>query len=171
MPLRYLRIPLDFEKLKIANYTPRIDAMTRKINTWSKRSLSYVGRTQLIKSILQGSNIIGCPYYHCLVDSLRKSIAYIAASCGQSSILQLLGLKCVSLKRKEDWSLGIKCLEHSTTIKIVMVRTRQGTTIKIVMVHTESNSIFIWVYKDGTIEVGRMVESATLASQRHQPSL
>ncbi|XP_042426162.1 uncharacterized protein LOC122014031 [Zingiber officinale] len=42
------------KKLKIADYAPLIDALSRRINAWPKLTLSYAGRAQLIQYVLQG---------------------------------------------------------------------------------------------------------------------
>ncbi|XP_042404042.1 uncharacterized protein LOC121993799 [Zingiber officinale] len=54
MSYRYLGIPLASEKLKITDYGPLMDALSRKISIWPKLTLSYAGRVQLIQSVLQG---------------------------------------------------------------------------------------------------------------------
>ncbi|KAK6160284.1 hypothetical protein DH2020_003665 [Rehmannia glutinosa] len=54
MPFRYLGIPLTAERLKVAHF----EELTRKIRTyidgWSALTLSYAGRAELIRSVLQG---------------------------------------------------------------------------------------------------------------------
>ena len=54
MPFRYLGIPLAAEKLKVNFYAPFIDKIAAYINAWTSASLSYAGRSELIKSVLQG---------------------------------------------------------------------------------------------------------------------
>ncbi|KAK6123842.1 hypothetical protein DH2020_042409 [Rehmannia glutinosa] len=54
MPFRYLGIPLVAERLKVAHF----EELTKKIRTyidgWSALTLSYAGRAELIRSVLQG---------------------------------------------------------------------------------------------------------------------
>ncbi|KAK6150890.1 hypothetical protein DH2020_015822 [Rehmannia glutinosa] len=54
MPFRYLGIPLTAERLKVAHF----EELTKKIRTyidgWSALTLSYAGRAELIRSVLQG---------------------------------------------------------------------------------------------------------------------
>ncbi|XP_022860183.1 uncharacterized protein LOC111380779 [Olea europaea var. sylvestris] len=54
MPFQYLGIPLAAEKLKVSSY----DSFTNKISTyigaWSTSSLSYVGRAEFVRAVLQG---------------------------------------------------------------------------------------------------------------------
>ncbi|GFZ03333.1 hypothetical protein Acr_15g0019410 [Actinidia rufa] len=53
-PFRYLGIPVADSRLKIAQYSPMIAKILDSINAWAGATLSYVGRTELIKSVLQG---------------------------------------------------------------------------------------------------------------------
>lgn len=54
LPLRYLGVPIASIKLKIADYSPLLDSLARKINSWPKHSLYYAGRLELIQTVLQG---------------------------------------------------------------------------------------------------------------------
>ncbi|KAI3450765.1 hypothetical protein Pfo_007430 [Paulownia fortunei] len=54
MPFRYLGIPLAAEKLKVMHYAPFIDKIAALINAWTCNSLSYAGRAELIRTVLQG---------------------------------------------------------------------------------------------------------------------
>lgn len=44
MPFRYLGILLASKKLRITNYSPLMDSLIRKINSWPKKTLSYAGQ-------------------------------------------------------------------------------------------------------------------------------
>ncbi|KAH6757807.1 hypothetical protein C2S52_023297 [Perilla frutescens var. hirtella] len=52
--VRYLGIPLTTKKLSMVDYTSLIDKISTTINVWSAKTLSYAGRTELIRSVLQG---------------------------------------------------------------------------------------------------------------------
>ena len=54
MPFRYLGIPMAAERLRIADYSPLLDSLVRRINIWPQKTLSYAGKAQLITSVLQG---------------------------------------------------------------------------------------------------------------------
>ncbi|XP_052177540.1 uncharacterized protein LOC127791595 [Diospyros lotus] len=54
MPFRYLGVPLAAQKLKISHYVPFVDKVAAYINAWSSATLSYAGRTELIRAVLQG---------------------------------------------------------------------------------------------------------------------
>lgn len=54
LPFRYLGIPLASTKLKTADYSCLVDAIRMKISSWPRQSLSYAGKIELIKSVVQG---------------------------------------------------------------------------------------------------------------------
>ena len=53
-PFRYLGILVANSRLTIAQYNPLIDRISNSISAWAGATLSYAGRTELIKSVLQG---------------------------------------------------------------------------------------------------------------------
>lgn len=57
LPVRYLDIPLDNQRLKVACFSPLIDSISQRIYAWKGYSFSFVGRLELLSSIVQG--IIG----------------------------------------------------------------------------------------------------------------
>ena len=53
LPLKYLGIPLMISsRLRISDCQVVIDSMKKKVQGWSSKSLSYGGRSQLVKSVL-----------------------------------------------------------------------------------------------------------------------
>jgi len=54
LPFRYLGIPLAMEKLKVVYYGPLTDKIFDCIKAWTTSSLSYAGRFELIRVVLQG---------------------------------------------------------------------------------------------------------------------
>ncbi|XP_074556543.1 uncharacterized protein LOC141812447 [Curcuma longa] len=54
MPFRYLGIPIASQKLRISDYTTLLDALSRRVTSWPKATLSYAGKAQLVASVLQG---------------------------------------------------------------------------------------------------------------------
>lgn len=54
MPFRYLGIPLAAEKLKVSCYAPFLDKIATYISSWTCSYLSYAGRAELIRAVLQG---------------------------------------------------------------------------------------------------------------------
>ncbi|GFZ21539.1 hypothetical protein Acr_29g0007010 [Actinidia rufa] len=53
-PFRYFGIPVADSRLRISQYSPLIDKITNYISAWARAYLSYAGRTELVKSVLQG---------------------------------------------------------------------------------------------------------------------
>ncbi|KAL0446228.1 UNVERIFIED_CONTAM: hypothetical protein Slati_1750700 [Sesamum latifolium] len=53
MPVRYLGIPLAAQRLSITDYSPLVDQIAKSISKWSAKSLSYAGRLELIRSVIQ----------------------------------------------------------------------------------------------------------------------
>ncbi|KAL2248951.1 UNVERIFIED_CONTAM: Retrovirus-related Pol polyprotein from type-2 retrotransposable element R2DM [Sesamum indicum] len=54
MPVRYLGIPLAAQRLSVTNYSPLVDQIANCISKWTSKSLSYAGRLELIRSVIQG---------------------------------------------------------------------------------------------------------------------
>ncbi|KAL2253455.1 UNVERIFIED_CONTAM: Retrovirus-related Pol polyprotein from type-2 retrotransposable element R2DM [Sesamum indicum] len=54
MPVRYLGIPLAAQRLSVTNYSPLVDQIANRISKWTSKSLSYAGRLELIRSVIQG---------------------------------------------------------------------------------------------------------------------
>ena len=52
LPLKYLGISLISTRLRISDCQGVIDSMKKKVQGWSSKSLSYGGRSQLVKSVL-----------------------------------------------------------------------------------------------------------------------
>ncbi|GFZ11471.1 hypothetical protein Acr_22g0008690 [Actinidia rufa] len=53
-PFRYLGLPVASTKLTIAQFHPFTDRIAGYLNAWAGMKLSYAGRCELIRSILQG---------------------------------------------------------------------------------------------------------------------
>lgn len=53
-PVKYLGIPLMHGKHKTTYFTPLLHRISSKIREWTSSSLSYAGKLELIKAILQG---------------------------------------------------------------------------------------------------------------------
>ena len=49
---RYLGVPFSSKNLSISQRQPLIDKIMGKINTWTTKFLSFVGRLQLVNSVL-----------------------------------------------------------------------------------------------------------------------
>ena len=54
LPIRYLGLPLMHRKLKISEYSPLLDKLNGKFNAWATKSLSFAGRSLLLKTVITG---------------------------------------------------------------------------------------------------------------------
>lgn len=52
LPFRYLGVPINATRLKVADCEQLLDKMTAIIRIWSSRHISFTGRLQLVNSIL-----------------------------------------------------------------------------------------------------------------------
>ncbi|PKU86740.1 Putative ribonuclease H protein [Dendrobium catenatum] len=53
--ITYLGIPLSFYRLKIADFLPLMDSVSKKMNGWKANLLSFAGRLQYIKFTIQNT--------------------------------------------------------------------------------------------------------------------
>lgn len=77
LPFRYLGIQLSSIKLRMSDYSPLIDKLQSKINSWPRNSISYAGRLQLIRSVLQG---VQC-YWMTILPFPENVIKKIYSAC------------------------------------------------------------------------------------------
>lgn len=49
MPFRYLGIPLLGTYLRVANYEPLLDKVSKTVLAWFDLNLSYAGRVEIVK--------------------------------------------------------------------------------------------------------------------------
>ncbi|KAG7547838.1 Reverse transcriptase domain [Arabidopsis suecica] len=54
LPVRYLGLPLMCRKLKISEYEPLMEKLSKRFRSWSVKCLSFAGRVQLIASVITG---------------------------------------------------------------------------------------------------------------------
>ncbi|KAL0406308.1 UNVERIFIED_CONTAM: hypothetical protein Slati_3944700 [Sesamum latifolium] len=54
MLVRYLGIPLVAQRLSVSDYSSLVDQIANCISKWTAKSISFVGRLELISSIIQG---------------------------------------------------------------------------------------------------------------------
>lgn len=54
LPVRYLGIPLQSRRIVVAEFEPLLKRIRTSIQGWAIRKLSYAGRMQLIKAVIEG---------------------------------------------------------------------------------------------------------------------
>ncbi|CAH9084953.1 unnamed protein product [Cuscuta europaea] len=52
--VRYLSIPLAPLKISVAQYAPLLDTVNDFLSTWNTKTISYAGKLELIRSVIQG---------------------------------------------------------------------------------------------------------------------
>lgn len=75
MPFRYLGVPLTAVRLKVMHYAPFIDKIAAYINSWTASTLSYAGRMELIRYVLQGVECFWFsifPFLAALIDRITR---------------------------------------------------------------------------------------------------
>ncbi|CAH9085418.1 unnamed protein product [Cuscuta europaea] len=53
-PVRYLGIPLAPLRISVAQYAPLLDTISDFLNAWNTKTISYAGKLELIRSVIQG---------------------------------------------------------------------------------------------------------------------
>ncbi|KAH1220640.1 putative ribonuclease H protein [Glycine max] len=53
-PFRYLGVPLLSSRLNVCHFAPLLSKITGLIQGWSRKSLSYAGKLELIRAVIQG---------------------------------------------------------------------------------------------------------------------
>lgn len=55
LPIRYLELPLMHRQLRISEYESLLQKLANTFRSWAVKMLSYVGRLQLISSVINGT--------------------------------------------------------------------------------------------------------------------
>ncbi|XP_038891664.1 uncharacterized protein LOC120081057 [Benincasa hispida] len=63
LPVRYLGLPLLAVRLRAVDCAPLIQRITARIRSWAVRSLSFAGRLQLVRSVLQSFQVFWCSIF------------------------------------------------------------------------------------------------------------
>ncbi|GAB2303773.1 hypothetical protein Dimus_038959 [Dionaea muscipula] len=74
-PLKYLGVPLAASRITFIHFKPYIDRIGNYIDGWLRKTLSYAGRLELIKSVLQGVECFWLsifPLPACVTDAIIR---------------------------------------------------------------------------------------------------
>ncbi|KAL0317948.1 UNVERIFIED_CONTAM: hypothetical protein Sangu_2209100 [Sesamum angustifolium] len=107
MPVRYLGIPLAAQRLSVTDYSPLVDQIAGCIRKWTAKSLSFAGRLELIRSVLQGVECFWLQVFPSQWQSLRRSIVCAGPSYGILSVHRWHGRIFAIQRRKAVWVFGI----------------------------------------------------------------
>lgn len=108
LPVRYLGVPLAAQKLNVVHYAPLVDRIAAYIQAWSSNTLSYAGRLELIRSVIQG---VECFWLHAfpLPPSVLERIIRLCRVFLWGSKRTPVGWDDVC-RPKEEGGLGIRHL-------------------------------------------------------------
>ncbi|KAL0283049.1 UNVERIFIED_CONTAM: hypothetical protein Sangu_2914500 [Sesamum angustifolium] len=93
MPVWYLGIPLTAQRLSARDYSPLVDQIANCIFKWVAKSLFFVGRLELIRSVIQGVECFGSKSSHVWWRWLKKSTTFAGIFFETLEEHQLLGKK------------------------------------------------------------------------------
>ena len=72
LPVRYLGVPLVTRRLTEKDCSPLVDKITARIKHWAVKFLSYVGRYQLIQTVLYSIYHYWCRHFILPQNVLKK---------------------------------------------------------------------------------------------------
>lgn len=138
MPFRYLGIPLAAEKLRVSFYAPLIEKISEQISGWTASSLSYAGRVELIRAVLQGTECFWLSILHvpaAVIDVIYRLCRLFLWNSKHA----LVSWKEVCLPKREG-GLGLKdlkCWNSSLLSKVLW------------NIHSKKDSLWIkWIHNE-----------------------
>ncbi|XP_073060321.1 uncharacterized protein [Primulina eburnea] len=75
LPFRYLGVPLAARNLRSSDYSKLVESIAAKFNSWPRQSLSYAGKIELVRSVVQGIECFWLsilPIPNCIIDSIHS---------------------------------------------------------------------------------------------------
>ncbi|KAK2383713.1 hypothetical protein QL285_071138 [Trifolium repens] len=113
VPFKFLGIPVGANPRRQATWKPVVDAMTKRLNSWSSRILSYGGRITLINSVLASLPLYYFSFFKapsCVIKQLVKIQRNFLWGGGLGD-MQLCWVKWDQIcLPKEQGGLGVKNL-------------------------------------------------------------
>ncbi|XP_022842018.1 uncharacterized protein LOC111365713 [Olea europaea var. sylvestris] len=106
MLFRYLGIPLASEKLKVSCYAPFLDKIVASIEAWNCSSLSYAGKVELIRAVLQDVECFWLSIFP-ILTIITSRIISLCPKFLWGSKKPLVAWKNIYLP-KEEGGLGLK---------------------------------------------------------------
>lgn len=117
-PFKYLIVPLSTTKLSIIQCQSFIQKILHKIDSWTSKLLIYVGKVQLINSVL-----FGMPTYWCQIfltpNKFSNSFRHcVELFCGQAPLGRQEGTYCLgnTLSPKGSWRNELDLYYHLKAI-------------------------------------------------------
>ncbi|XP_073039156.1 uncharacterized protein, partial [Primulina eburnea] len=75
LPFRYLGVPLAARNLRSQDYSKLVDSIAAKLSSWPRQSLSYAGKIELVRSVVQGIECFWLsilPIPNCIIDAIHS---------------------------------------------------------------------------------------------------
>jgi len=146
MPFRYLGIPLAPSKLKISHYEPLLSKISNCIISWKAISLSYAGRLELLRAVIQG---VFC-FWLSILPVPAGVLEHVYSLCKRflwNSNMSLVAWKDLC-HPKEEGGLGLKDLKvwnSCLLLKTLWDIHQKNDTLWVQWVHLEFlHSSSIW---------------------------
>ena len=120
-PIKYLGIPLHFEKLKREDLQPLVDKIVKRIAGWRGKLLSYAGRLVLIKTCLASIPIYLMSFFkfpNWALDLINSLMAHcLWNNFEEHGKLHLANWKLVNMK-KDYGGLGVPDLKDLNLVML-----------------------------------------------------
>ncbi|WCJ37950.1 Retrovirus-related Pol polyprotein from type-1 retrotransposable element R2 [Euphorbia peplus] len=108
-PIKYLGMPLLSTKLSKQDCSAMVDKVTKRIDSWGARNLSYAGRLQLITAVLRSLTVYWASIFvlpAAVINSVDRKCRAFLWSGSSSSSKALVAWKSIC-KPKKEGGLGI----------------------------------------------------------------
>ncbi|KAG7578526.1 Reverse transcriptase domain [Arabidopsis thaliana x Arabidopsis arenosa] len=119
LPVRYLGLPLMTKAMSSSDYLPLIEKIQNRISTWTSRFFSYLGRLQLIKSVLLSITNFWSSAFRlpgkCMKEVEKLCSAFLWSGPELKTHIAKLGWQTVCLPRREG-GLGLRPLKETNTV-------------------------------------------------------
>jgi len=119
LPVRYLGLPLVTKRLSAADYSPLLEKIRKRIGTWTARFLSFVGRFNLISSVLWRL----CNFWlaafrlprECIreINKLCSSFLWSGPDMNRKKAKVVWEVVC---KPRQEGGLGLRCLKEANDV-------------------------------------------------------
>lgn len=114
LPFRYLGVPLLASRLNVCHYAPLINQITNLTQGWKNRNLSYAGRVELIRAVVQGiiNFWMGIFPIPCSVIKKISSLCrnFLWGHNNSGNVKPLISWKNICLPKSEG-GVGLLCLK------------------------------------------------------------
>lgn len=119
LPIRYLGLPLTTKSMTRQDYESLLDKMRSLFLPWTNKNLSFAGRLQLIKSMINSFSNFWCSIFRfpsCCLDAIERMCgAFLWSGTPNDTHKSKVNWEDLCLP-KEDGALGVRCLRDSSRV-------------------------------------------------------